>query len=81
MSRQLDPYPRIPPDEPYQTRKLTDLFRDVAVSVNSIDAGKSDLAFEAGAGPVLKDADGHYWRLEVTTLGVITTVDLGTTRP
>lgn len=37
----------------------------------------------ATKGLVLKDTQGtpHYWRLSVSTLGVITTTDLGTTKP
>lgn len=37
----------------------------------------------ATKGLVLKDTQGtpHYWRLTVTTLGVLTTTDLGTTAP
>ncbi len=34
-------------------------------------------------GIVLKDTQGtpHYWRLSVTTLGVLVTTDIGTTKP
>jgi hypothetical protein len=32
-------------------------------------------------GVVLKDTAGHYWRVTVSTGGVLTTTDLGTTRP
>lgn len=37
----------------------------------------------ATKGLVLKDTQGtpHYWRLTVTTLGVLVTTDLGTTAP
>lgn len=32
-------------------------------------------------GIVLKDTNGHYWRIGVSTLGALTTTDLGTTKP
>ena len=43
-----------------------------------------DLIVDAATkGLVLKDTAGspHYWRLSVSTLGVLTTTDLGTTAP
>jgi hypothetical protein len=33
------------------------------------------------AGLVLLDTDGHYWRVKINTSGVLTTTDLGTTKP
>lgn len=36
---------------------------------------------DAAQGVVLKDSAGHYWRMTVSTTGVVTTVDLGTTKP
>lgn len=36
----LDPFPRFPSDVGQLTRKLTDLFRDVAVQVNGVSEGK-----------------------------------------
>lgn len=35
----------------------------------------------ATKGPVIKDSAGHYWRLGITTLGVPTWTDLGTSAP
>lgn len=37
----------------------------------------------ATKGLVLKDTQGtpHYWRVTISTLGVLTTTDLGTTKP
>ena len=32
-------------------------------------------------GVVLKDSDGHYWRVTTSTTGALTTADLGTSRP
>ncbi len=43
-----------------------------------------DIIFNlATKGPVLKDTQGtpHYWRVTVTTLGVLVTTDLGTVKP
>lgn len=36
---------------------------------------------DATKGFVLKDTAGHYWRINVSTLGVLSTTDLGTTLP
>jgi hypothetical protein len=33
------------------------------------------------SGLVLKDTNGHYWRVKINTSGVLTTTDLGTTKP
>ena len=41
-------------------------------------------AYAALTGPAatyLKDANGHYWRLSVSILGVLTTTDVGTSVP
>ena len=54
---------------------------DTAQAVNAILDGGNDMAFEDGVGPLLKDANGHYWRLSVGTAGTLTTADLGTDRP
>ncbi len=35
----------------------------------------------ATKGIILKDGNGHYWRLTITTLGAVTTTDLGTSLP
>jgi len=32
-------------------------------------------------GPVLKSPNGHYWRLTISNIGVVTYTDLGTTKP
>ena len=32
-------------------------------------------------GPVMKSANGHYWRGSISNLGVVTWTDLGTTKP
>lgn len=41
-----------------------------------------DLIFDSSArGLILLDGAGHYWRISVSTLGVLTTTDLGTSPP
>lgn len=43
---------------------------------------KDDLIVDSTTeGVVLKDSNGHYWRISISTLGVLTTTDLGTTKP
>jgi len=48
--------------------------------VDTTDDVVIDLATK---GLVLKDTQGtpHYWRVTISTLGVLTTTDLGTTKP
>lgn len=42
----------------------------------------SDLIVDStSTGLVLKDTNNHYWRIKVSTLGVISATDLGTTKP
>lgn len=61
--------------------QLTRLHTETAQAVNALLDGETDHVFEAGAGPILKDTAGHYWRLSITTAGALTTTDLGTDRP
>ena len=43
------------------------------------DLLEEDLGFDdSGAGVILKSPDGHYWRVQVTNAGALTTTDLGT---
>jgi hypothetical protein len=48
-----------------------------------VNAGGVFVSDSESGGIVLKDSAGtpHYWRLTVSTAGVLTTTDLGTTRP
>lgn len=62
-------------------QQLSRLHTETAQAVNALLDGGNDMAFEDGVGPVLKDANGHYWRLSVGTAGTLTTADLGTDRP
>ena len=55
-----------------------------ALDVNGVTHTNNDVVVNnSSAGVVLKDAQSpaHYWRIMVTTLGVLTTTDLGTTPP
>lgn len=36
---------------------------------------------DGASGPVMLDGSGHYWRLDVSASGIITTTDLGTSAP
>lgn len=50
---------------------------------NGIDTTDDVIVDSSATGLVLKDTQGppHYWRVTVSTLGVLTTTDLGTTKP
>jgi hypothetical protein len=55
----------------------------VSRTTKGVDATDDLIIDLATKGLVLKDTAGtpHYWRLSVSTLGVITATDLGTTKP
>lgn len=57
------------------------LHTDIALAVNCLLDGCNDSVYGDDVGPVLKDANGHYWRLSVGTAGTLTTADLGADRP
>ena len=44
-------------------------------------AGGTLFSDDSAQGMILKDSTGHYWRVTVSTSGVLTTADLGTTKP
>ena len=50
-------------------------------AICGIDAVSDLIVDHVTKGLVLKDSNAHYWRLSVSTLGIITTADLGTTKP
>lgn len=54
-----------------------------ARTTNGVDATDDLIVDLATKGLVLKDTQGtpHYWRLDVTVAGVVTTADLGTSKP
>ncbi len=59
------------------------LFRSNGTSLVSIVDGGDVVSLDSAKGFVLKDAAGtpHYWRISVSTIGVLTTADLGTSPP
>lgn len=46
-----------------------------------VDAADDVIFNVTGKGIVLKDTLGNYWRVGVTTLGVLALTSLGTTKP
>jgi hypothetical protein len=61
--------------------QLTRLHTETAQLLNAVLDGGNDSAYENGVGVVLQSPDGHWWRLSVSNLGVISTTDLGTDKP
>lgn len=55
----------------------------VSRTTKGVDATDDLIVDSSGKGLVLKDTAGtpHYWRVQVTTLGLLTITDLGTTKP
>lgn len=50
--------------------------------VNGQIINEKDIIIDnSGKGFVVKDSDGHYWRINVSLLGILNTTDLGTDKP
>lgn len=55
---------------------------DRLLDVNGVTNARSDIVVDdTTKGIVLKSPDAHYWRITVDNLGLLTTTDLGTTKP
>ena len=50
-------------------------------STRGVDTTDDVIVDDSVNGLVLKSPDGHYWRLQVSNTGVVSTTDLGTTKP
>ena len=48
---------------------------------SGVDTTSDIIIDSTTSGLVLKDTAGHYWRVKINTSGVLTTTDLGTTKP
>jgi len=46
-----------------------------------VDTVNDIIVDKDASGLVLKSPDGHYWRGTISNLGVVTWIDLGTTKP
>jgi hypothetical protein len=46
-----------------------------------IDTTDDVIIDDSDSGLVLKDTDGVYWRVQISTAGALTTTSLGTTKP
>jgi hypothetical protein len=66
-----------------QTADLANFYNSSAGKATSVLPLGTLIADDATKGVILKDAAAtpHYWRVTVSTAGVLTTADLGTTRP
>lgn len=53
----------------------------VSRTTKGVDTTDDVIVDASAKGIVLKDTDGHYWRAAISTLGVVTWSDLGTTKP
>jgi hypothetical protein len=50
-------------------------------SGQGVDTTDDVIIDDSDAGLVLKDTDGVYWRVQISTAGALTTTSLGTTKP
>lgn len=67
---------------------LESILREFSIAIDHLSSQGLDtlgtiIIDTAATGIILKDtqATPHYWRVKVSNLGVLTTTDLGTTRP
>ena len=49
--------------------------------VKGVDTTDDVITDSTTKGPVMKSANGHYWRASISNIGVVTWTDLGTTKP
>jgi len=71
---------------PYRDADLTSQawqkwFSSLFDSFKNIDTNGDVLIGDSSRGLVLKDSTGIYWRFTVSTTGVLTSANLGTTKP
>lgn len=80
-----DPRLPIPPRDTYQQQlntRLYELFRSMIHMLNVARDGSDDVIVDQDdKGVVLQSPDGHFWRITVNNSGVLSTADLGTTKP
>jgi len=62
---------------------IADTIADTGSSRNRNGSDTTDdiIIDNADAGLVLKDTDGVYWRVQISTAGALITTSLGTTKP
>ena len=56
-------------------------FSQIYQALTNIETTNHIVIDNSSSGVVLKDTAGHYWRLKVSTSGVVSTEDLGTNKP
>lgn len=64
-----------------QTADLVQNQTSAGAAKSGVLAGGTLFSDDAAQGVILKDTNAHYWRVTVSTGGVVTTADLGTSRP
>jgi hypothetical protein len=69
----IRPNPFFPGESKPLSNAIGVVWRELATSVNGLVDAENEL--------VLKSPDGHYWRVQVTNAGALTTTDLGLTKP
>ena len=56
-------------------------FSDVYEQFRNLSTNGDTVIDNTARGLVLKDGSGNYWRVSINTAGVLTTANLGQTRP
>jgi len=56
-------------------------FNSIFASFKNIETEGDVMVDNSARGIVLKDTAGHYWRIKISPAGVISGMDLGTTKP
>lgn len=71
---------------PYRDKDLTSQawqkwFADIFAQLQNISTEGDVVIDSSSKGLVLKDSSSVYWRITISTTGVVTSVNLGTTKP
>jgi len=68
-------------DTDFNSSPMKKWFSSIYSSLTNIETENNLVIDNSSVGLVLKDTTGTYWRITVSTAGVVTTTNLGTTKP
>jgi hypothetical protein len=68
-------------DQDFNSSPMKKWFSSIYAALTNIETTNHIVVDNSDSGVVLKDTAGHYWKLKVSTAGVVSTEDLGTNKP
>ena len=68
-------------DTDFNSSPMKKWFSSIYSALTNIETENNLVIDNSSVGLVLKDTSGHYWKVIVSTSGVLSTVDLGTSKP